>query len=131
MISCEFGWVIRLNQLLCLLLVLCPLQSQGHSVHTIHVRSNMDSFAIKLPANPSTGFEWTIQYYDKTILTLQKQAYQAIKTARIGAGGEMIYCFARTNKALNSTSTTIIFRNARSWEPASSGILYDITVIFD
>lgn len=127
----KLGLIGRLSQLLYIVLVLYPLQSQAYKATTMHVHSNDYAFIIKLPANPSTGFEWTIKHYDKTVLNLNKQTYQAIQSGRVGAGGVMVYCFSRKHDALYSTSTTIVFRNARAWEPASLGTLEYITVMFD
>lgn len=131
MMNYQPGWVVRLSLLLSLMLVLYSSQSQGYKTSTMHVHSKQYFFVIKLPANLSTGFEWTIQHYDKTILNLDKHTYQAARTTRVGAGGEMIYRFSRRSDAFYPASTTIVFRNARPWEPASLGTLQYITVLFD
>ena len=82
----------------------------------MNVDTHSQQFNIVLPANPTTGFQWTVKQYDKTILNLTSSQYVAPKTTLIGAGGEMHFVFSRVAGAMYPKSTTMLFRYARSWE---------------
>jgi inhibitor of cysteine peptidase len=129
----DWGWVLRLN--LSFILSLClgfySLPTLGYETSKIHVDGKNNQFAITLPANPTTGFQWSVKQYDKTLLQIKEQDYKASPTQRLGAGGCMIVTFSRVKGAIYPKSTIILFRYSRSWEPASSGLLKYITVIFD
>jgi inhibitor of cysteine peptidase len=86
------------------------------------VSGKSQTFTVKLAANPTTGYQWTIKQYDKKVLKLVAQQYMAPVSRRIGAGGEMKFVFSRVKKSVAPQSTTIVFRYARSWEPGSASI---------
>jgi inhibitor of cysteine peptidase len=129
----NWGWVVRLNLsfVFGLSLGLYSLPTLAYETSKIHVDGKNNQFSITLSANPTTGFQWTVKQYDKTLLQIKAQDYKASSTQRMGAGGSMIITFSRVKKAIYPKSTIILFRYARSWEPASSGLLKYITVIFD
>ena len=129
----SWGWVVRLNLsfVLYLSLGLHSLPTLAYQTSKINVDGKYNQFSITLPANPTTGFEWTVKKYDKTLLQIKAQDYKASPTQRLGAGGGMIFSFSRVKTTIYPKSTIILFRYARSWEPASSGLLKYITVIFD
>ena len=76
-----------------------------------------NQFMIAFPANPSTGYSWSIVSYDKTKLFLVSSQYMTPdKTRRIGAAGKMIYVFEVYDTPHYPMATRIQFRYARPWE---------------
>lgn len=96
---------------------------------TLSVDAHSRQFVVKLPANPTTGYLWTVKQYDKAILQLTSREYLKPQTKLIGAGGVMTFTFSRVKGAVYPTSTVLLFRYARSWEPAAAEIK-KITVDF-
>lgn len=84
---------------------------------TMNVNENDPSFVVTLPANPTTGFQWTVVRFDKDLLTLQGSSYERPKTNLIGAGGQMHFTFGLQKKKSYPDNTVIVLKYARSWEP--------------
>ncbi len=84
---------------------------------TMNVNVNDPSFIVTLPANPTTGFQWSVVRFDNDLLTLRSSAYERPKTNLIGAGGQMHFTFARQKGKSYPDSTVIVLKYARSWEP--------------
>ncbi|EHL31562.1 protease inhibitor I42 family protein [Legionella drancourtii] len=78
------------------------------------------SFALSLPANPTTGFQWTVAQYDKNLLTLSASVYEKPKTNLVGAGGVMHFTFVVQKGKVLPEHTQIQLKYARSWEPKSA-----------
>lgn len=97
---------------------------------TISVDPHQGSFKVSLPANPTTGFQWTLKEYDTSLLKLTSSQYIAPESKLIGAGGEMVFVFdlLPTGNVLPS-STTLLFQYARPWETAN-GTIQQITINF-
>lgn len=70
-----------------------------------------EEFIITLPANPTTGYNWNIDY-DYALLSLQSSDYIASSSKALGARGTSVYVF----EPLRSGRTTIYFVYKRSWE---------------
>ena len=70
-----------------------------------------EEFAITLPANPTTGYSWNVDY-DYALLSLKSSEYAAPSTRALGARGSSVYLF----EPLRSGNTTIYFVYKRSWE---------------
>ena len=86
---------------------------------------------IALPANPTTGFQWTLTNYDKSLLTFIRSQYVKPHTRRIGAGGEMQFIFSPTNAVNHPKSTTLLFRYARPWERQGHAIAKKVVLMLD
>jgi inhibitor of cysteine peptidase len=78
---------------------------------------NENQFTVTLPANPTTGFQWTVENYDKSFLKLVASRYMAPHTQLMGAGGQMSFTFQLIDGRSYPQNTTILFKYARSWEP--------------
>lgn len=70
-----------------------------------------EEFTINLPANPTTGYNWNVDY-DYALLSLESSDYMASSSRALGARGTSIYVF----EPLRSGRTTIYFVYKRSWE---------------
>lgn len=96
---------------------------------TINVDPNQSQFRVTLPSNPTTGFQWTVKKYDQSFLQLIASQYLAPKTKLIGAGGQMQFTFELIPGKTHSSSTEMLFKYERSWEP-NTGTMKTVTVNF-
>lgn len=105
-----FGCFMFLNSLL------------AFSADTLVVNANVKNplLIIKLPANPTTGFQWTLKQYDNTLLQMKSSQYRAPESQLIGAAGVMIFTFLRASGTTYPKSTTMLFSYGRRWEPGSN-----------
>lgn len=97
---------------------------------TVHVGRLESAFVVNLPANPTTGYQWQVAQFDKSLLTLTSQHYVAPKPQIMGAGGDSLFTFQLRQGKFYPKSTAMVFTYARSWEP-SSAMLTKVTVKFD
>ena len=111
------------------LLLLCTLWGHAADILAIHVDRSSQQFAVTLPANPTTGYQWTVTNYDKKILMMTGSKFLAPRTRLMGAGGQMTFTFARVKGKSYPKSTQLSFTYARSWEPKSA-TLKKVTVNF-
>lgn len=84
-------------------------------IKTINVSTTQSTFTVKLPANPTTGFQWSLIRYDRQLFQM-KQQYEASNTRRIGAGGMMRFDFQLRTGQLYPQQTVMLFQYARSWD---------------
>lgn len=97
---------------------------------SINVDINQPKFVVSLAANATTGYQWSVQSYDKTILKLHHSKYITPKTHLIGAGGKMEFTFILANhNRIYPKNTVISFKYARPWE-SDKGVTKKVTVIF-
>ncbi len=87
---------------------------------TLDVNVSSPNFEVTLPANPTTGFQWSVVHYNKKLLTLSNSYYEQPKTKLIGASGQMHFIFTLQKGKNYPASTDILFKYARSWEPSSA-----------
>lgn len=95
---------------------------------TMTIPEQQKQFQITLPANPTTGFQWTIKEFDRQLLRLKKSEYNAPVAKRMGAGGKMVFTFEKI-KDTHPKQTEIVFQYARSWE-SKDGTLKRVTIDF-
>ncbi|MCX7115915.1 MAG: protease inhibitor I42 family protein [Gammaproteobacteria bacterium] len=79
------------------------------------VAPDATTFEVRLPGNATTGFQWSVLTYDKTLLKLNGQTYQAKKTGLMGSGGEAVFSFTCLKKT-RPQSTDVVFSYRRPWE---------------
>lgn len=108
-------------------LVICLFLSFSALAHangylTLNVNNQNPSFVITVPANPTTGFQWTVVHYNKNLFTLSHSMYERPKTNLIGAGGQMHFTFMLKKGKTYPESTKIVLKYARSWEPGSASV---------
>jgi inhibitor of cysteine peptidase len=96
---------------------------------TMNVNSSDTNFVVKLEANPTTGYQWSVVQYDKDLLTLSGSKYQSRKTQLIGAGGQMLFTFTLNKGKSYPAMTKMVFKYERSWEP-ESGMVKNVTINF-
>jgi inhibitor of cysteine peptidase len=119
-----------MRSLCALLLAVYSFWVHGADIMTVYVNpEKAKQFQVKLPANPTTGFQWSIKKYDHNILELAGSLYIAPNTKLIGAGGEMVYTFKLIEGKAYPRSTKLEFTYARSWEP-NTATSQQVTVEF-
>ncbi|KTD11340.1 protease inhibitor I42 family protein [Legionella jamestowniensis] len=96
---------------------------------SLNVNPSQNQFVVTLPANPTTGYQWTVEKYDKSFLKLLSSNYTASKTKLIGAGGQMQFTFQLIKGKTYPQSTSMQFKYARPWEP-ETGTMKQVTVNF-
>ena len=96
---------------------------------SMNVNLNASSFVVTLPANPTTGYQWSVVSFDKNLLTLNKSFFEQPKTNLVGAGGQMHFTFTLLRGKKYPEHSDIVFKYARSWEPGSATIKH-VTIHF-
>ena len=81
------------------------------------------TFAVELPGNPTTGYEWTVSQADPAHLRLAASAY-APESSATGAGGTYSFRF----EALQPGSTALALAYRRSWERTSADATFSLSV---
>lgn len=115
--------------LLCSGLFWASFLSFSANVQTLDITAANKQFVLVLPANPTTGYQWTVKSYDKSYLLFKNSSYRAPVTSRVGAGGQMVFTFSRVNNLSFPKTTRVVFCYARSWEPAS-GVIKQVDLRF-
>jgi predicted secreted protein len=82
------------------------------SIELIRARVN-EPFTISLPANPSTGYEWKVDY-DYVLLKQESAQFErtSAETKRVGTGGTCVFVFLPVKPG----KSIIYFVYKRSWE---------------
>lgn len=83
---------------------------------TFNVSSAETKFIVTLQANPTTGYQWQIQHYDRSLLVLTATHYLKPKTNLLGAPGQIQFSFALKDGVTRPTCTVIKFVYKRPWE---------------
>lgn len=104
--------------------------AHADDVMSLDIAKGQKSFVVNLPANPTTGFQWSVVQYDKDLLTLGSSVYHGPNTKLIGAGGRMLFTFT-LNKGITLPKTTeLTFKYARPWEKKGEFTMQKVTVNF-
>lgn len=73
-------------------------------------------FAIRLPANPSTGYSWRIKHYDPSAVRLIRKSYQPTLFAKPGAiGYETLLFKINQNRFAYNPNAQIEFAYGHPW----------------
>ena len=110
-------------------MLLCSLGGYAADSLILTVDPSSPTFVVKLAANPTTGYQWSVATFDKKIFKMTGSHYAAPRTTLIGAGGEMIFTFALTKGQAYPKSTRMSFTYARPWQPKSES-LKQVTINF-
>lgn len=106
--------------LLSFLLLICSLIAHGMDNSSLDVDASTNCFVVRLDANPTTGYQWSVLQYDKERFTLSRADYQKPQTNLIGAGGVMQFRFCLNQGKTYPKKTQMLFQYARSWDPKSA-----------
>ena len=80
---------------------------------TVHASSLQVVFS--LPTNPSTGYQWVLETYDKSVLNFQNKVYK-VSSQVMGAPGNMVWVFKLSHQSTVKKSTEIILKYKRPWQ---------------
>jgi inhibitor of cysteine peptidase len=84
---------------------------------TIQISGDNLQFSLMQPANPTTGYNWDIKYFNSNLLKLISSKYQPATNHLIGSGGNMIWVFEVLPMALrHPTTTQIVLVYQRKWD---------------
>ena len=112
----------------CFLLLNTLFAFAGNSL-TANVKVGSRQFVIKLPANPTTGYQWKATQYDTSLFRLEGSQYVAPHVERFGAGGEMVFTFTLLKRNKYPATSLMRFNYARGWE-TNGGDMTEVTVNF-
>jgi inhibitor of cysteine peptidase len=113
-----------------LMLWVCLFSMDAWSLpEQIKLDASCSSFEVRLSSNRTTGFQWTLESYDKARFCCVKSDYVVSDTTRMGAPGERVFYFKQKENTTCPESTVLRFRHARSWE-SDSGTQTEVTVHF-
>jgi inhibitor of cysteine peptidase len=93
----------------------------------ITVNKQSPTFTIRLAANPTTGYTWSLQSYDNKVLVSTEHHFVPAKTKLIGAGGYEDWSF-RVVPAAKRATTKIVFVYSRAWEKNEIGKKVEFSV---
>lgn len=79
---------------------------------------------IALPANPSTGYGWTVAAIDPAVVIQKGEPEFAAQSNLIGAGGTMTFRFTAAGTGINE----LRLEYQRPWEDAEPLDTYQVTV---
>ena len=96
----------------------------------LKISSKQDDFTVTLPANPTTGFKWSLVEFDKNLFELKNHQYFSSKVGVLGAGGSMLYTFKLKKPMKCPCKSLIKFKYSRPWEP-DDAIMRSINVYID
>lgn len=102
-------------------LFLCSIVAKAED-EAITVNSDQATFAVRLDANPTTGYNWSVLKYDKQLFSLTNSTYLNPKEGLIGAGGQMLFNFTLNKGVEYPDETIIVFKYARPWDPQHGSI---------
>jgi inhibitor of cysteine peptidase len=85
-----------------------------------------DTLVMRLDENPTTGYEWALEAYNKEIVTLNSTVYIPSPPSAVGGGGQRIFTF----KGERAGRVTLRFMLRRRWEGEAS-VLDDFAVILE
>lgn len=95
----------------------------------ITVSAAAPDFIVKLKANPTTGYNWTMQSSDDQLVKMTKHEYQAPKKGLIGAGGFDVWQFTASPAMFSGgKQVKLNFSYARNWEKVAPAKTLEFTV---
>ena len=100
---------------------------QGNSSTQVIISDSQKNFFVELPANPSTGYQWQVDFDTKLIKLINTSFSQAV--GKEVAGQEQVQTFEF--QPLEKGKTSITFRYVRPWEtstPPSEVKNFEVTI---
>lgn len=111
----------KLKNSLILASIACILSGLGCASDGMQLplKNGTQNFTFSLDANPSTGFQWSVNGYDSNQLEFLGSEYQGKKPILIGSGGKQVFKFNVINPTAK-LDTKIVLSYARSWDKSSA-----------
>ncbi len=92
----------------------------GQKTLTLHANRAAPAFDVTLPANPTTGYQWTVKKFDESLFKLTSKHYISPQSKLIGAGGQMVFSFQLRKGKSYPKQAELSFSYAQPWEPSSA-----------
>jgi inhibitor of cysteine peptidase len=106
------------------------LTNNADNQTTFTVTKQQPQFVVKLKANPTTGYSWSLKKYDSKYLKPLKHYYQASTSQLVGAPGFEFWTFQVKPAAFKAhKKMTIQMMYARPWEKGKGGVKKSIQVV--
>ena len=118
-----------MKKILISLLVSFMTAANAADTMVINVDANQSKFQVILPANPTTGYQWTIKKYDSSILKLVASKYLGPQSKLMGAGGQMQFTFQLIPGKTSPSRTEMLLKYAQPWEP-EKGLMKSVSINF-
>lgn len=85
----------------------------------VFLKPEQSAFTVQLKSNPTTGYRWSLQDFNKAIFSLQQSTYQQSQPVLIGSGGYQMFSIKikHPKKVVDEWMT---FKYSRSWEKKAS-----------
>lgn len=83
-----------------------------------------DSFQIRLPEKPTTGYRWELADWDKSVARKTRDQFSPPTTTQPGAGGEHVWEFVADAPG----KTILRLDNRRAWETGSPAQSFSLKV---
>ena len=98
---------------------------------TIIVNANTPRFSIRLPANPTTGYQWFLTRYNHDLIQPLSYRTLAIGKNALGAPGQAVFSFKVDDDAFTAPHVTrLTLTYVKPWEAhTSKGQTQQFTVI--
>ncbi len=95
----------------------CIICTISFAAEIIQVKPSSPQVSIKLPANPTTGYQWVLIKYDQTLMEKPIDHYLPPDTHLIGAPGYSVWQFKFKRSAFTAKQQTqVILEYKRPWE---------------
>ena len=99
----------------------CALAAQSDNskfTHPIIVRPSAPMATVRLPANPSTGYQWMVTHYEPALMMAPSHHYVPQHSGLTGAPGYDFwqFKFKKTAFGVSPKTSTVIMEYRRPWE---------------
>lgn len=122
--------LVGLRCMVVLVLCMASCFTYAQKALTLHVNRAAHAFEVVLPANATTGYQWTVMHVDTSRFKQISKTYIVPKSKLIGAGGQMVFSFQLRKGKSYPKQTELSFSYAQPWNPPSATST-KVTVIFD
>lgn len=123
--------MMRKHRYCILFLMLSLFALKAFSAHDeLVIYGSCKHFEVYLPANPTTGYQWSLETFDRERFKLSKDSYVNANYSQVGAPGVHVYFFDLRDGTACPKKTTICFSYTRSWEPGK-GSCKEVTIEFN
>lgn len=100
--------------------VLLSVLSHALQLNQLEMQGNCQKFQVELPANPTTGYQWMLENYDKATFNFINDDYISSADNRMGAPGKHVFYFEKKIEMVCPDTTTLCFSFSRAWDKNSS-----------
>ncbi len=100
------------------------LVSHRDEGRTVQARCG-DQIVVRLPENPTTGFQWAVVDVAESALTLENSDYEPAPAGGLGGGGVAVHCFRA--RAAGSGRLRLVLR--QEWEPDALAERFEVAVV--